>query len=294
VGLRQQLTEPWGLAAAGVLGAAAGAAGLALSTATVAAPLALGVAGAAYGVKVAAGLLAERNAATEEDRLPVPAKGSPAEVWLRRAEKAVRRLHEQATGPADPATRARVGLVDAEAAGTLLDLRRLAARVAALDDARAGIDPTRLHAQRAALLDAAGQDAAGQDAAGQDAAGPDTAPATDAGRDAALAYEHGPALRSERERALAAIDGQLAVHARVTAAREAAVARLQSTATGLDELVARMSEVLALAAAAGTADTVGDRVVALSDDLEGLRAGLAETDALSRRVLEPGRSEPAG
>jgi len=289
VGLRQQLTEPWGLAAAGVLGAAAGAAGLALSTATVAAPLALGVAGAAYGVKVAAGLLAERNAATEEDRLPVPAKGSPAEVWLRRAEKAVRRLHEQATGPADPATRARVGLVDAEAAGTLLDLRRLAARVAALDDARAGIDPTRLHAQRAALLDAAGQDAAGQDAAG-----PDTAPATDAGRDAALAYEHGPALRSERERALAAIDGQLAVHARVTAAREAAVARLQSTATGLDELVARMSEVLALAAAAGTADTVGDRVVALSDDLEGLRAGLAETDALSRRVLEPGRSEPAG
>lgn len=274
VGLRRQLTEPWGVLTAGVLGGMGGAAAFAAAgSAAVAAPVALGIAGVVYGVKVAAGLLAERNAPAEEDRLPMPAKGSPAEVWLRRAERAVRTLHEQTSAPVDPTTRGQVGDIDDQAAGMLSDLRRLAAQVASVDAARARVDVARLHSERGHLLGALRQRAAG-------AYGPAAGSEQD--------------VRAEQERALASIDAQLDVHTRLSAARDTALARMQATAIGLEGLVARLAEVLALAATAGGVDTTADRIGELSDDLEGLRTGLAETEALSRQVLGPGRSGPAG
>jgi len=74
---------------------------------------------------------------------------------------------------------------------------------------------------------------------------------------------------------------------RLTSARDTLVARLQSTALGLEGLVARATEVLALSASssAGTADS---GIAGLAAELDGLRAGLTETEELSRRVLDRG------
>jgi hypothetical protein len=54
---------------------------------------------------------------------------------------------------------------------------------------------------------------------------------------------------------------------------------------GLEGLVARTAEVVAMSAAGGM-DPTQDRLAALADDLDGLRAGLAEAEEVSRRVLE--------
>ncbi|MDQ1709377.1 MAG: hypothetical protein QOG49_762, partial [Frankiaceae bacterium] len=54
---------------------------------------------------------------------------------------------------------------------------------------------------------------------------------------------------------------------------------------GLESLVARIAELVALAdASPGGVDGV-QQIEELAADLEGLRLGLAETEALSRRVL---------
>ena len=68
-------------------------------------------------------------------------------------------------------------------------------------------------------------------------------------------------------------------------ARDTLLARMQATAFGLEGLVARSAEVLAMAASRGVDDS-DDRLAALSDDLDGLRAALAEAEEVSRRVLE--------
>lgn len=276
VGLRSQLAEPWGIVAAGALGGLGGAAVLVVSTlgAPVAVPVGLGVAAAAYGLRVGAGLLAERNAPDPEDLLPMPVKGSPAEVWLRRAEKAVRTLREQTAAVDGGPVREQVGAVGDQAADTLSDLRRLAGQVASVDAARARIDVPRLSAERGRLADALRGSAPGAD---------------DQARDAA---------RADRERTLTAVQEQLQVADRLAAARDTVVARMQSTTTGLEGLVARAAEVLAMSASTGgsglSGDRGSDRIRALSDDLDGLRAGLAETEALSRLALGQGRTGPDG
>jgi hypothetical protein len=101
-------------------------------------------------------------------------------------------------------------------------------------------------------------------------------------------------LREERERAVRAVADQLAVYDRLLSAREMLLARMQSTAFGLDGLVARLSEVLALHATADSGIGVAPTITALTDDLDGLRAGLAESEELSRRVLAGGRSSMGG
>jgi hypothetical protein len=84
------------------------------------------------------------------------------------------------------------------------------------------------------------------------------------------------------------VDEQLAVAARLADARDTLLARMQTTALGLEGLVARTAEVLALTASSGV-DTSVDRLDDLTGDLDGLRAGLAEAEEVSRRVLDPGR-----
>jgi hypothetical protein len=127
VGLRQELTEPWGLVAAGILGGLGGAVTTGLGAGAIA--VGLGVGAAVCGVKVAAGLMA--HGGTGADGAPGllrPRQGSPAAVWLRRAERTVRTLHDQTESPREPAVRSQVGEVDDEAATVLDALRRLADR----------------------------------------------------------------------------------------------------------------------------------------------------------------------
>jgi hypothetical protein len=134
---------------------------------------------------------------------------------------------------------------------------RFAGQVTAVEDALARVAEPRLRADRARLADAVSAAGSTQ-------------------------------LRSERQRALASVDEQLAVAARLSDARDTLLARMQATVLGLEGLVARTAEVLALTASSGF-DTSADRITELAGDLDGLRAGLAEAEEVSRRVLDPGR-----
>ncbi len=256
VGIKEQLTDPWGYVAGGLTGGLAAAVAAALTPgAVIAIPVGIGVAAVVYGVKVGLGALTDRDHRPEPERgLPMPARGTPADIWLRRAEAAVRTLHEQTESPRDAATRAQIGNVDDQAAETLVDLRRLASQVAAVEAAASRIDSARLHAEESGFAGAA-----------RSAADPD--------------------LRAAHERALRSVQEQLQVHGRLLVARDTLLARMQGTAIGLEGLIARLAEVLALAATAGGVDTTTQRIADLTGELDGMQVGLRETEALSQRVL---------
>ncbi len=260
MGLRQELTEPWGLVAAGIIGGVGGA--LVTGPAVVAVAVGLGIGGAVYGVKVAAGLLAHRDRRDEGAPAPLlrPRQGSPADVWLRRAERTVRTLHDQTESPREAAVRSQVGDIDDEAATVLDALRRLAAQATAVEDAQHRIDVPRLVADRARIV-----------AVGSSS----------------------EQLQAEQQRSLDAIEQQLEVASRLDEARNILLAKMQSTVIGLEGLVARLAEVLALSATAGGIDTAHGQISDLNGELDGLRSGLAETEEISRKALGPQQSPPA-
>jgi hypothetical protein len=262
VGIKEQLADPWALVAGGLSGGMAAAIAAASATGLVAVPVGLGVAAVVYGVKVTLSALAAREPDPHAE-LPRPAKGSPADVWLGRAEKAVRTLQEQTESPREQVIRQQVASIDDHAAETLGDMRRLAAQVAAVQTAAARIDTPRLRADYQALS-------------------------------ASLQQAGDPGLRAERERALRSVAEQLEVHERLRVTGETLVAKMQSTAIGLEGLIARLAEVLALAATAGGYDTTAQRIAGLADELDGMQAGLRETEVVSRRVLAQGGELPPG
>jgi hypothetical protein len=257
VGKREGLVDPWGGVVAGVAGGLAWA--VAAPVGVVAIPIGLGVAAVVYGAKVAASALTAR---TQPERtageLPRPERGSAAEVWQRRALLAIKDLHDLAsTAPDAPAA---LRAVDEGARQTEEQVRRLAGQATAVTQAVYRVGTPRLAAERSRLQ-------------------------------AEVAGSGSAELREEHRRSLRSVEEQLAVAERLTSARDTLLARLQSTALGLEGLVARATEVLALSASAGAgmADGVTDSGIAgLAAELDGLRAGLAETEELSRRVLDRG------
>jgi hypothetical protein len=92
-------------------------------------------------------------------------------------------------------------------------------------------------------------------------------------------------VREELERSLASVRSQLAVHERLEQAGRTLLARMESGAIGLEGLVARLAEVLALAETAAGPGREMEKIDELADELDGLRSGLAETEDLSRRAL---------
>jgi hypothetical protein len=259
VGLRDELVDPWGGVVAGVAG---GLAWAVASTSAAAIPLGLGVAAAVYGAKVASGLVARRlggrsavEAGPGRVPLPAPRRGSAAEAWLTRARGAIRSLTELIDSPGSAGARAQLLPVRAEATELLDPMRRFGGQVTTVEDALARVATGRLEAERARLAEA-------------------------------VRAARSARLRAERERALASVEEQLAVATRLSDARETLLARMQTTALGLEGLVARTAEVLALTASSGV-DTSAERIDELTGDLDGLRAGLAEAEEVSRRVLDP-------
>jgi hypothetical protein len=264
VGLRQQLTEPWGIVTAGLLGGVGAAVTGALAPAglLVGVPVGLGIAGVVYAVRVGLGALTDRGprpapVADPDPRLPTPPRGSAAERWLRRAEAAVGTLHRQTGSPRDPILRAQIGDVDDQAAGALADLRRFAGQVTLVEQTMADIPVDRLRQEYGAI------------------------------ERALRGLPAGP-LREERERALGAVGDQLGVARRLAEARETLLARMQSAVLGLEGLVARMAELLALHATTDGGSFTATRVAELTTDLEGMRAGLAEAERVSRTALAGG------
>lgn len=265
MGAREQLTEPWGLVAAGVLGGMGGAVAAALAPAGLLAgvPVGLAVAAAVYGIRVGLGALTDRTPARPltVPGLPTPSRGGDADRWSQRARVAVHTLHRQSESPADAGLRAQVAGVDGQAAEALDDLAKLAGQVTVIERTAAGIDLVRLQHDRAQL------------------------------RHGLHGLAPGP-LRAERERALRAVTDQLDVARRLHDAREMLLARMQAAVLGLEGLVARMAELLALHATSdGGASLTAVKVAELTGDLEGLRQGLAEAERLSRTTLAGGQAQ---
>ena len=264
MGVREQLTEPWGIVAAGLLGGMGVAVTAALAPAglVVGLPVGLAIAGAVYGVRVGLGVFTDRGprpkALPDSGRLPAPARGSPADKWLRRAQAAVDTLRRQTQSTPDAILRDRIGEVDDQAAAVLGDLVRFAGQVTLVEQAAGRINDQRLRQEH-------GQLQRGLERIGD-----------------------GP-LKDEQTRALQAVADQLAVARRLNDAREMLLARMQSAVLSLEGLVARMAELLALhATTEGGSALTGDRLAELTNDLEGMRAGLAEAEKLSRTALSGG------
>ncbi|HTJ34930.1 MAG TPA: hypothetical protein VL738_17015 [Dactylosporangium sp.] len=266
MGVKEQLTEPWGLVAAGVLGGMGGAVAAALAPAglLVGLPVGLAVAAAVYGIRIGLGALTDRGSshrpvtAAPPPSLPTPPRGSDAERWLRRAEAAVRTLRKQSEGTGDAILRSQVAEVDDQAAGALGDLARFAGQVTLIEQTASGINHQRLRQDYNQL------------------------------ERGLSGLPPGP-LREERERARRAVADQLDVARRLREAREMLLARMQSAVLGMEGLVARMAELVALhATTIGGAPLTASKVAELTNDLEGLRAGLAEAERLSRSALSGG------
>ncbi len=246
--LSDELKDPWGLVASGVSGG--------LVWALVTGPVGVGVgvaAGAAVlGVKVVAGLLLNKDDEPVPE-LVRPPRGSVAAGWLSRAEQAVTALDDLAATARRGPLSVQVDGAAGEARDTLGALGRLGAQATAVEGALRRVDDAALDAE-ALRLEQAGS--------------------------------HGPAeVRTEVARSLAAVRDRIAVRDRLRDARATTLARMQSVTLGLEGLVARLAEVLALAETTGAVDDSAGQVAELAHELEGLRVGLAETEAVSRGAL---------
>ncbi|KZB81611.1 hypothetical protein [Amycolatopsis regifaucium] len=241
----RELAEPWGLLLAATSAGAAWAVQL-----PVVAALGVGVTvlAARAGIAVASG---EKPVAEPEERtLPDVEPGSPEAEWLRRAEAAADGFESISdsldTGPlAD-----RVADMEPVVRETVDTLRRLAGRTSATGKALARVDASAVAAEKARLrkeLKTADDD-----------------------------------IRGDLLQSLEAVQAQEDVHARLSSAQRKLLAQLRSGALGLDGLVARAAE---LSAATGDALLDTTTIGELSDQLEGIRRGVVETEEATRRSL---------
>jgi len=175
-------------------------------------------------------------------------------VWLNRSEKAIRSLgdlgHSINPGP----TADQLGDIQLRAAGTLESVRSIASQVTLVDQAIARIPSPALTERRTRLIGQLAAESTDDD------------------------------LRESQQQALSDIDAQLATDTRLRATRETLLARMEAASVGLEGLVARAAEAAALAEVA-TPDLAAGEIAELATELEGLRAGLAETEQLSRGAL---------
>jgi hypothetical protein len=246
VALRDELGNPWGL----LLGATAG--GVAWATGLPAlAGAAIG--GAVWLTRAVAARLERRGEAARElppRRLPVEPL-APEGRWLERARRAAASFSQLGEGMGGGALRERVALMAPKVRDTVEALERLAGQATAVGQAIARLDG-RFLAAEAERLRADRARASGE-------------------------------VASELDRSLASVRAQREVLGRLATARDNVLARLESGTLGLESLVARLVELEAMAAA-GPAGDLG-AVDQLSDELEGIRQGVAETEEVSRRAL---------
>jgi hypothetical protein len=152
--------------------------------------------------------------------------------------------------------------VDDQAAAVVTDLRRLAGQVTVVEQALGGIDAGRLGQRETQLRQEA---------------------ATSVG-----------ALHDEKQRAVRAVEDQIRVFERLVEVRQTQLARMESAVLGLEGLAARLAELVAMRLTSGGGETTPARLAELTGDLDGLRAGLAETEELSRRLLAGQPTDPGG
>lgn len=213
---------------------------------------------AAVGVGVAvlaawagvAALGGEKEPPARAARVLDVAPGSAEESWLNRAESAAEGFVSLSESLAAGPLAERVADMEPVVQETLSTLRRLAGRASATGNALSRVDLDAVAHERRRLQ-----------------------------RELRTAN---PELRGDLEQALTAVQAQADVHARLSGARDKLLAQLQSGALGLDSLVARVAELTA-----ATTDIAVDTgaVRELSDQLEGIRQGVLETEQATRKSL---------
>ena len=244
---KDDLADPWGL----LLGATAGGTAWAVGLSVYAG---VGVGAAVWLTKAVVDRLERRRrpraALPERRRLPVE-RHAPEGRWLERAQRAAEGFSQLGGGMSAGPLAERVAMMSPKVHDTVAALERLAGQATAVGQAIARLDGHSLASEAERLLTA-------------------RARASDD-------------VEAELDRSLASVQAQRDVLGRLAAARANVLARLESGTLGLESLVARLVELEAMAAGGPTSDL--DTVEQLSDELEGIRQGLAETEEVSRRAL---------
>lgn len=249
--LKDELLDPWGPLVGGVLGAVAVASGAPLL-------VGLGVGAAVYGVKAIVGGLTRDHSddSTGESGPPppLPASGTAARHWLDRAAAAVAALDRMSPRVPVTATDVAASHTADEAHSILTTMRRLGGQCVAVSSALSHADAPGLEAEAQRLRQVS-----------------EARPADRSAEQSAQAVEDRVAVRDRLRTAQAELDG-----------------RLQSSALSLEGLVARVAEVRAAASAVGQLDPSSDDLDALTQEVEGLRVGLADVEQVAQRALGAG------
>ncbi|MEU3764348.1 hypothetical protein AB0E55_04750 [Amycolatopsis keratiniphila] len=241
----RELAEPWGLLLAATSAGAAWAVQL-----PVLAALGVGVTVLAARAGVAAATRPKPLSEPEERPLPDVEPGSPEAGWMRRAEAAADGFRSISASLGTGPLADRVAAMEPVVQETVDTLRRLAARTSATGKALARVDLGAVSAEKARLrkeLKTADDD-----------------------------------IRGDLNQSLESVQAQEDVHTRLSSAQRKLLAQLRSGALGLDGLVARAAE---LSAATGDSLLDTTTIGELSEQLEGIRRGVVETEEATRRSL---------
>lgn len=255
--MRNEWSDPWGWVLAIFTG---GLAWAVLPLAPVAGLLVgAAVAAIVMTVKVAAGGALSGKKAIEpsrrRDALPAPAPGSQAADLVRRGERAQARISALSQRPGDPWLRSQIAMVDDGAADVVVSLRDLAGRVSLTEETLRHANPDQVHEEIAR-------------------------------QEASLRAAHDPMVRSEGQRALAAAQEQSEVLQRVSSLRKSLLSRMQTAVYGLEALATKMGEVVTMGTESVSSDRAAGMLSSADDDMESLRAGLAEAQRLAREAPE--------
>ena len=248
--LRHELRDPWVYILAGLAGGVAWAVGIPV-VAAAGVGAAVGAVRAGFGA--ALGRPPSPARAGRPATLPVTDR-SPEQQWLQRGEAAVGSFRDLARSLPLGLVSSHSESIASQADATLAGMRRLAgqASVTTTVGERLHIPSLRSEQERLQFQ---------------------VKNVTD------------PDIAGELTHSLESVSEQLDIAQRVEQSRVTLLARLESSALGLERLVAQLAEILALSESATSPVEGAQQLEALADDLEGLRAGLAETEQLSRRAL---------
>lgn len=204
------------------------------------------VAAAVYGVAVGVGAL------TGDGSVSAPVSAA-AEAFVSRARSALGELSDLCRN-ASATSRPSVESVSSSASETFDTLSSLAAQVALVESALARVDLRSIEAERYEIRSRMRVSSA--------------------------------AVSAELQGALSALDAQVEVAQRLSEAHSTALARLQAATISLEGLVASVAEVLTMESRTHDDLSMRSRLRDLDGQLVGLRSGLAETEEVSRRLLQ--------
>jgi len=196
-------------------------------------------------------LLARRSTAP---RPSSPAQPQGAGPLLKRGEAAVARLRAECSSPTDPVLLDQVSDFDDQAAAILVDLQHSADQVVTIERSLREIPVDQLRQTLATTT-------------------------------AKLADATDPGLRSELEHVERSLTDQLAVAQRLDGARRTLLARIEAAVLDIEGLSARVAELVVMHDMVGESQTA-DRLAELTDDVDGMRAGLAEARRLSGGIVD--------